>query len=162
MKEVTEIIEIVFEKIQLDKIVELLINKLSSSTLKDHTISTDSSEINWQSKETLFKSVDQSSDGAIYFIFLDYELEDIHCSRMGFQIIKYENFYDLNLSMEEKEIREKISVLDLQKRVAFLADALKATSYYCGYEPAMDGETRFFSDVSLGPLKDWGISDRLK
>jgi len=157
MKEVTEIIEIVFEKIQLDKIVELLIIKLSSSFLKDYNISTDTSEINSQSKETLFNSIDQSSDGSFYFNFLDYGLKDVQLSRVGFQIIKYNSFYDLNLSLEEKEIRQKVSIIGLQKRVASLADELKSTFYYCGYEPAMDRETRFFSDVSLGPLKEWEL-----
>lgn len=160
MKEVTEIIEIVFEKVQLEKIVGFLIRILSNSTLKDYNVSTDSSEINLQSKETLFNSIDKSSDGSFYFNFLDYGLKDILLSRVGFQIFKYDNFYDLSLSIEEKEIRQKVSILDLQKRVASLAEELKTTNYYCGYEPAMDEETRIFSGVSLGPLKDWGSMDK--
>ena len=104
MKEVTEILEIVFERVQLDKIVEFLIRVLSSSTLKDYNISTDSSEINLQSKEKLFSSISQSSDGAFYFNFLDYSLKDILLSNLGIQILKYNNVYDLNLSIDEKEI----------------------------------------------------------
>lgn len=156
MKEVTEIIEIVFERVQLEKIVGLLIRILSNSTLKDYNVSTDSSEINIQSKETLFNSIDQSSDGSFYFNFLDYNLKDILLLKVGFQIIKYDNVYDLSLSIDEKEIRQKVSILDLQERVASLAEELKTTYYYCGYEPAMDEETRIFSGASLGPLKDWG------
>lgn len=160
MKEVTEIIEILFERVQLEKIVGLLLRILSNSTLKDYNVSTDSSEINLQSKEALFNSVDQSSDGSFYFNFLDYSLKDILLSRVGFQIIKYDNVYDLSLSIEEKEIRQKVSIMDLQKRVRSLAEELKTTIYYCGYEPAMDEETRLFSGVSLGPLKDWGSVDK--
>lgn len=156
MKEVTEIIEVLFERVSLEKIVGLLISILSNSTLKDCNVSTDLSEINLQSKETLFDSIEQSSGGSFYFNFLDYNLKDILLSKVGFQIIKYDNVYDLSLSIEEKEIRQKVSILDLQKCVTALAEELKTTNYYCGYEPAMDEETRIFSGISLGPLKDWG------
>lgn len=160
MKEVTEIIEVVFERVRLEKIVGLLLKILPNSTLKDYSVSTDSTEINLQSKETLFSSIEHSSDGSFYFNFLDYSLKDILLSRMGFQIIKYGNVYDLSLSIDEREIREKVSILDLQELVASLAEDLEASSYYCGYEPAMDEETRIFSGVSLGPLKDWGSMDK--
>lgn len=160
MKEVTEFIEIVFERVQLEKIVGLLLRILANSTLKEYSVSTDSSEINLQSKKTLFTSIEQSSDGSFYFNFLDYSLKDILLSSVGFQIIKYYNVYDLILSIDEREIREKVSILDLQERVASLAEELEASRYYCGYEPAMDEETRIFSGVSLGPLKDWGSMDR--
>lgn len=160
MREATEIIEIVFERVQLKKIVGLLIRILSKSTLRDYNVSTDSSEINLQSKETLLSSIEQSSEDAFYFYFIELRLNDIVLSGVGFQIIKYDNVYDLNLSIEEKEIRQKVSILDLQKWVASLAEELKTTNYYCGYEPAMDEETRIFSGVSLGPLKDWGSMDK--
>lgn len=160
MKEVTEIIEIVFERVHLEKLVGLLIRILSNSTLKDYNISTDSSQINLQSKEKMLNSIQQSSDGAFYFNFLDYSLNDILLSNVGFQIIKYDKVYDLNLSIEEKKVRQKVSILELQKRVALLAEELKSTNYYCGYEPAIDEETRLFSGFSLGPLKDWGSMDK--
>jgi hypothetical protein len=160
MKEVTEIIEIVFERVQLSKIVELLIKMLSNSTLKDYSISTDSSEINLHSKENLFNNINQSSDGAFYFNFSDSDLKDIQLSSVGFQIYKYDNVYDLSLYIEEKEIRQKVSISDLQKRVESLAEELKATNYYCGYESASDEVTRLFSGNSLGPLKNWGSMDK--
>ncbi len=159
MKEVTEFIEIVFERIQLEKIVALLNKSLSNSILKDYYVSSDSSGINLQSKETLFNSIDQSSDGSFYFNFLNYSLKDILLSKVGFQIIKYDNIYDLILSIEEREISHIVSTFDLQKRVVSLAEELKALNFYCGYEPAMDEETRIFTSVSLGPLKDWGSKD---
>lgn len=160
MKEVTEIIEIVFENIQLDKIAGLLIRILSNSTLKDYHISTDSSEIDLQSKEKLVDSIHESSDGSFYFNFLDCSLNDILVSQLGFQVIKYSKVYDLCLSIVEKELRQKASLSDLQKCVASLAEELKTTNYYCGFEPAKDEETRLFSGISLGPLQNWGLMDK--
>jgi hypothetical protein len=160
MKEVTEIIEIVFERVHLEKIVRLLMSTLSSSTLKDYNIATDSTEIDLHSKEKLFNSINQSSDGSFYFDFLDYSLNDILLSRVGFQIIKYNDVYDLSLSIEEKDLKQKASISDLHNRVVSLAEELKTTNYYCGYEPAVDEDTRLFSGISLGPLKNWENMDK--
>lgn len=155
MKEVTEIIEIVFERVQLQKMVEVLTIALSNSTLKDYTISTDSSEINLHSKEKLFDSINQSSDGSFYFNFLNFRLKDILLTRAGFQIYKYNNIYDLNIAIEAIELKQKTSVSDLKNCVKSLSEELKATNYYSGYEPAADEETRLFSRDSLGPINNW-------
>jgi len=160
MKEVTEIIEIVFERVRLEKIVELLIRKLSDSTLKEYNITPNSSDFNLESKEKMLNSIDQSSDGVFVFTFLDFNLKDTFLSQVWFRIDKYDNVYDLSLEIEEKELRQKTSISNLQKRVESLAEELKTTNYYCGYEPAVDEETRLFSGNSLGPLKDWGSVDK--
>ncbi|MEZ4776022.1 MAG: hypothetical protein R3D00_22785 [Bacteroidia bacterium] len=159
MKEITEIIEIVFERVKLEKIVEILIRKLSESTLKKYNIIADSSEFNLESKEMIFDSINRSSDGAFVFTFSNFSLKDIFLSQVWFRIDKYDNIYDLSLDIEEKEIRQKTSISDLQKRVASLAEELKTNSYYCGYEPATDEETRLFSVNILGPLNNWGNMD---
>jgi hypothetical protein len=160
MEDVTEIIEIVFERVHLSKTVKLLFKMLSNSKLKDYCISTDSSEIDLQSKEKLFNSINQSSDGSFYFNFLDSDLIDVILARVGFQIYKYDNKYDLTLIIEEKEIRHQLSILGLQKRSESLALELKAVNYCCGYEPAEDEETRLFSGNVIGPISNWGSMDK--
>lgn len=155
MKKVTEIIEIVFENVQLEKIVEYLNQILSNSTLKEYNFSTDSTKINLHSTEKLYDSIEQSSNGAHYFNFINFSLKDILLSRVGFQIYKYNNIYDLSLDIEEIQIKQKISVSDLQNRIGFLASELEVTNYYCGYEPAEDEDMRLFSRSILGPLSNW-------
>lgn len=152
-----EIIEIVIEKVQLEKTVELLLKMVSSSTLKDYQVSTDSSEIeiNFQSHEKVFNEIDQSSDGSFYFNFLVFNFKDLLLSDVGLQIYKYNNDYDLNLHIDEKEISSKVLISNLQKWVKSLAEELEAEDFFCGYEPAMDKETRFFSGSALGPLEGW-------
>ncbi|MEZ4827687.1 MAG: hypothetical protein R3C61_15605 [Bacteroidia bacterium] len=86
-------------------------------------------------------------------------MKDIFLSQVWFRIDKYDNIYDLSLDIEEKEIRQKTFISDLQKRVTSLAEELKTTSYYCGYEPATDEKTRLFSGNILGPLNNWGNMD---
>jgi hypothetical protein len=153
-----EIIEIVFESVQLDKVIEFMMKILSSSTLKDYQISTNTSdiEIDLQSQEILFNSIDQLSDGSFYFNFLNFKYSGVLLSEVGIQIYKYNNNYDLNIHVDEREVSQKISVLNLMSWAEVLAVQLKAQDYYCGYEPASDKETRFFSGSTLGLLKDWG------
>lgn len=150
-----EIIEIVFEKVHLEKVVELLKKLLDSSTLRDYHISTDKSDVdlNLQSQELLFTDINQSSDGSFYFNFLNFTLTGVLLSRVGFQVYKYDNIYDLNLHIGENEIKRKSSVSELQKWAESIAEELKAEDYYCGFEPAIDEETRLFSGNILGPLK---------
>lgn len=94
-------------------------------------------------------------DGAIYFNFLNYQLDNILLAKVGYQILKYNNVYDLSLSIEEKEISQKTSILNLKYTVDKLAEKLKSKIFYCGYEPAIDEETRMFSSFEMGPLKGW-------
>jgi len=155
MRKVTEIIEVVIEGGQIEKIVDFLMNILSNSTLKDYHISTDSSRIEMQSNEKLLISLNQSSDGSFYFNFLNFKLKSILFCRVGVQIIKFGHIFDLNLHIEKMEVSKKITVLELHSLIESISEDLKATNYYCGYEPAYDEKTRLFSGNRLGPLINW-------
>ena len=155
MKEVTEYIEIVFEKVQLENIVEFIIQNISSSILKSYHISTDLTNINLHSKDKLYHDIDQSLDGAFYFNFSNFNLKNILLSQVGIQILKYDRTYDLNFHIHKMELSQKTSVPNLQGNVQLLAEELRATNYYCGYEPAIDVETRYFSGDIIGPIKNW-------
>jgi hypothetical protein len=150
-----EIIEIQFEEVQLEKVTELLAKLCSTSMLIDYQISSDEPEINLkpQSQVQLFNIIKNSSDGAFYFNFSDFKLNELELSGVGFQIYKYNDKYDLNLHIMEKEVTEIIPILTLQNWAGLLATEVIAKAFYCGYEPAMDEETRFFTGKTLGPLK---------
>jgi len=137
-------------------------NAFSMSKLENYTISTDSSKINLQSEEELLKSISKSSNGAFYFNFSDYKLEDILLSRVGLQIYKYESLYDLTLDVEQKELTQKISILELERLVVNLAAELQAHKFYCGYESAIDEANRLFFRDLLGCSTIWGNIDRFE
>lgn len=147
-----EIIEIVFENVNLECTVKFLIEKLAKSTLRDYQISANSAEIDLTSEKALSDSITQF-EGAYYFNFSAFDLNDIPWSGIGVQIYKYDGVYDLSLDMDEIEINQKISISDLQKYSESLAEGLKADNYYCGYEPARDEDTRFFTGNQFGPIK---------
>ena len=154
-----EIIEILFEDVQLEKLAELLMKVNSSSILEDYQISSDGPEIeiNLQYHNILIDTINQSSDGSFYFNFSEFKLNGIELSIIGFQIYKYDNKYDLNLHLKQMEISQVITIFNLRSWTEILAGELKAKNYFCGHEPASDKETQFFSKESIGPLKCWGI-----
>ncbi len=153
----SEIIEITFETVQIEKVANLLINLVSSSTLSNYQISTDTPhiQIDLQGQNLFQDSITHSSDGTFYFNFLSFNLNGLHLSQAGLQIYKYINIYDLNMHVEREEIAQKISVSKLHSWSKFLAHELKAKTFFCGYEPAIDEDTRFFSENTTGPLKAW-------
>jgi hypothetical protein len=156
-KNMKEVVEIVFEKVRLENTVDLLARIMSCSTLKDYHISTDTPTIKLDllSKEELVGVITHSSEGSFYFNFLNLNTAGILLTELGVQIYKYGDDYDLNLHIDEKEISQKTSISNLQNLSESFANELKAITYFCGLEPAIDEETRFFSKSNLGPLKNW-------
>ena len=152
MKEVTEIIEIVFEKVQFFKTTEFLQDLITKSILKDYNIATNKGnvELNFQSKSELVKTLVTLGD-SYYFNFLNIMIKSFEFSKMGVQIDKYDNNYDLNLHLDVKEIK-KMSIISIMNWAEGLAIELDAKLFYCGYEPAIDKETRLFSGNKLGPV----------
>jgi hypothetical protein len=149
-----EIIEISFEEIQLEKVTELLAKLCSTSVLSDYQISSDEPDIiiNFKSQVQIFNSIDNSSDGSFYFNFSDFKLKQLELSKVGLQIYKYNNGYDLNIHIREEEFNQIGSISTLQGWAELIANDVSAKNYYCGYEPAIDEETRFFSGKIFGPL----------
>lgn len=65
----SEIIEVVFENVELEKAVDFLLYCKSKSILRESYIASDLGVIDFSSKERLIKSIIQSSDGAFYFSY---------------------------------------------------------------------------------------------
>lgn len=152
-----DIIEILFEEVNLNKVSVLLANTCSTAQFTNYLVSTDDSgvcDINFKSQDQIFTFIGNSSDGAFYFNFSEFQLNEFEFSSIGFQIYKYDKKYDLNLHIPENEIIGKITIVALQSWADIIAKSLIAKEYFCGYEPASDQATRFFSGSILGPLKD--------
>ncbi|MBI2271340.1 MAG: hypothetical protein HYU69_13435 [Bacteroidetes bacterium] len=147
-----ETIEISFEDIRLEKIVEFFISIHSESTLINYQFSIDESIslVNIKSNLELFKFFNTSSDGSFYFNFSNFKLGEFELPEIGIQLMKYNNKYDLNFHFGYQFLR---NIAIIQNWAGALAQELKAKIYYCGYEPANDLETRFFTGSILGPLK---------
>jgi len=151
----SEVIEVSIVCVTLDKLVKFLVEVFSSATLQDYQIANDSTETydgNFSMK-SMIQNFEVSSNGAFYFNLTGFELEDAVLSKVGIQVVKYDNEYDLNIHFLQYEISENVAVSILRQWVCSLAQRIDASDYYCGYEPAMDASTQFFSKDAIGPLK---------
>jgi hypothetical protein len=155
MKQTTEIIEVVFEDIKLDYLVEYYFSILQFSNLEHFHVSADFCKININTKYMLYNDISQSSPGSFYFYFNNFKFNNYQIPKVGFQVYKYDSKYDLNLHFEEEILKSKISGTELFLSVKYLASILSCTNYFCGYEPAMDANTRFFTNSNLGPITNW-------
>jgi len=148
----SEIIEVVFENVELEKAVDFLLYCKSKSILRELNIASDSGVIDFSSKEKLIKSIIQSSDGAFYFSYSNFYLGDFLLAWSGVRLDKYNGDFDVLLDFEEDDIIEKIPISQIHLYASKLSSDLQSSHYYCGYEPAQDTETRFFTQENLGPL----------
>lgn len=152
MKNVIDYIELTIENVDLNSTIEYLFEIISEFTLKNRNELTSEGDIDFQSLETLKSSIINSSDDAFYFYVLNVRILNTSFNMMGLQIIKYNAMNDLNIDFEESELKEKVSVIDLQHFASLLTNRLKASHYYCGLEPAYVEDTRFFTGNLFGPL----------
>ncbi|MBN8567937.1 MAG: hypothetical protein J0M25_14535 [Flavobacteriales bacterium] len=152
MKNVVDYIELTIENVDLNSTIEYLFEVISEFTLKNRSELTREGDIDFQSLETLKSSIVNSSDDAFYFYVLDVRILNTTLNMIGLQIIKYNAMYDLNIDFQESELKEKMSVTDLQHFASLLTTRLKGSHYYCGLEPAYVEDTRLFTGNFFGPL----------
>ena len=149
-----EIIEILFEQPDLKKTVVFLMEVNSNAILLDFQVASETNDanINLQLESELFNSIDNSSDGSFSFNFSEFKLQSVELSWIGIQLYKYDSKYDLNCSFNLNELKKLVSLSSLRDWAESISRELNAKSYYGGYEPAVDEETRFFTGKNLGPL----------
>jgi hypothetical protein len=152
MKNVVDYIELTIENVDLNSTIEYLFEIISEFSLKNRSDLTREQDIDFQSLETLKSSIVNSSDDAFYFFVLDVRILNTSFNMMGLQIIKHNAIYDLNIDFQESEMKEKMSVIDLQHFASLLTNRLKASHYYCGLEPVYVEDTRLFTGSFFGPL----------
>ena len=150
-----EIIEILFEQPDLKKTVVFLMEVNFNAILLDFQVASETNDanINLQLESELFNSIDNSSDGLFSFNFSEFKLQSVELSWIGIQLYKYDSKYDLNCSFNLNELERLVSLSSLRDWAELVSKEVNAKSYYGGYEPAVDEETRFFTGKNLGPLK---------
>ncbi|EIJ69432.1 hypothetical protein [Pasteurella bettyae] len=139
------ILEITFdeiERVNLKNIINMINN------LNAESIELSSSNDNIQS----ILSESSIEDGAIYFKLSNVNIFGINLKEIFINLIIYKKELELNMNFDSNELF-KID-LDIIKRAIFEWNkTILAKNYYCGYEPATDKYTQFFSNIHKGPLK---------
>lgn len=82
-------------------------------------------------------------------------LDEMNLLNAAIRIFAYEkNKYDLEISFDLflSKIETQERIIQLHKKLNILAKLLNAKNILCGYEPATDESTRFFTNNKFGPL----------
>lgn len=71
------------------------------------------------------------------------------------RVLHFENSIELSITFDDKDLLlENISLVKpFFFGVKKMASNYKIANFYCGIEPALDMDTRFFDESGLGPLK---------
>lgn len=153
----SEIIEILFEDVKLENLSEMLVIIASNSIINNYQLasSTSTTEINFKSKDLLCNEISNLSDGSLYINLSRFRFDGIEIDNIGIQVYKYADKYDVSLDIEYAIIINRFTALTLKIWVDTISRKLNCKNYYCGYEPAIDEQTRFFSKYEMGPLNNW-------
>lgn len=142
-----EIIEITFENISISNLPNIIniFNNISAKHVK----------ISSSFKESIRKydilNILYSNQYSV-----SYNYKNIYIFRNNFSfcfahIISYNNEIEINLQFNYNELK----YIDLKKiinEVDIFSNTLNAETYCCGYEPATDKNTQFFSKNKIGTI----------
>lgn len=107
------------------------------------------------SKEELFKNIDEifesSETGLLHLRFNDVFYKNFEFKNPHFFVYKDVN-YDLIMIVNEEDF-VKVGVSKMLEFVKSFSSLICGKNFYCGMEPSIDLETRFFTNNSIGPLK---------
>ncbi|OIN55612.1 hypothetical protein [Arsenicibacter rosenii] len=153
----SEIIEILFEDVDLNQTSIFLRNISHNSKINNFRIMGENYEIgiNDEVQNKIFYFLRDLVSGDMYIDFSGFEIKDIMFLYLGVHLFNYSNKYDLYIYFNANELIEKISTFHLKLWADKVHNIIKSKRFYCGYEQAIDFETRFFSKDEMGPLKDW-------
>lgn len=149
-------IEISFVEVKAEDLSLFIKEVISASNCTfEYQIQANGSDLalNASSSESILNILEDISDGAIYFIINNMDSYGLNLSKLDFQILKYSGSFDLNILCERDILFGERSIRYIKEWANVIATKLKAKTYYCGYEPAYDESTRFFTENILGPIK---------
>lgn len=140
-----DILEITFDEIKrsnLKNIIEM-INKFNAESIE---VSSNNEDI-----ESILNE-DSGEDGVIYFRLKNINIFGTLLSEIFINLLIYQQELELNMSFNLDEII-KIDLSVIKYTVHKWNEIIFAKNYYCGYEPAIEKYTQFFSNTHTGPLK---------
>ncbi|CCB90250.1 hypothetical protein [Simkania negevensis] len=151
-----QLIEIVFENIQLKKI-SALISELTEngSLISDYYASCECDNINWNEEISIEEFFNSHSNFGLFINLSEIKKGSFVIPNSSITVYKNEGTIDLEINFELKDLNN-FSKKTLKKKLMAFSKELAAdyhiSNYYCGLEPAKDFETRLFTKDQAGPL----------
>lgn len=154
-----DLIELLFEGVAIDRLDESIGLLLSESVLSSVTASEspDLDLASWQGRVLEILQGAAPSPSAISFSLDKVKLGSVTIVSPLVQVFMVQESVDISLSFLDCELRfDSLNGLDALHHASLKFLGFTGGSHVlCGYEPASDHETRFFTDAIRGPLRDF-------
>lgn len=154
----TNLIEVVFEKIDKGCVMQLLsLLILNAKNVTEVQCSEDVELfVNGNISDEAFNRFLDFDGGICALINLQaMKVGDITLPNVLLRLVKYEDLYDIDFNFDPNEL-ESISMMnlvaELHRHVKDIALKYKVGNLYGGLEPASDEDTRYFTGDEVGPL----------
>lgn len=140
-----DILELTFDEIKrsnLKNVIEMINNlEVESIEISSHN----------ENVESIIGE-EKYEDGAIYFNLKNINIFGTLLKELFINLLIYQDELELNMNFNLNEIT-KIDLNVIRNTVQEWNKVILAKNYYCGYEPAIEKYTQFFSNTHIGPLK---------
>ncbi len=156
----SNLFEVVFEDIPKSKVIPLLLSLIASSNRVINTRC--SGGISFMDGDKISTSILESVlnfEGDISMLF---DLQDMHVGSIDLpkvllRLVKYTDKYDIDFNFDESEIDNKYIqslIAELHDCAKKLASDYNIQNFFGGMEPALDEDTRYFTNEVLGPIEN--------
>jgi hypothetical protein len=153
------LIELVFENVPDERLNNFASTLIGDSFVMSMYVSeTDGAPIKWDGDAKKILNIAPSTSATISLSLdkVDWPLLSIQSPLL--QVIKYDGMYDVVLSFLSEDIsckEPKVPIKSLHSSAVEFFAASEGEKVYCGYEPAQDESTRFFTNNDAGPLHEF-------
>jgi len=153
----TELLEIVFEKVSADALAGILFDITEQGHLIENCeMNGETYIVEWEEVSNVLKFFQGSNDDfaltySANFLFIG----DNKIPECQIRVIRGQDFSDLEINFRSNSLTsmDKANIVTELMKFSFeLAAKYEIENYYCGLEPAVDEETRFFTKDKVGPL----------
>lgn len=146
-----EMIEILLDNVDKDATIQFLHVIIASS--KGVTSINSSLDIEINNDLFLLKNIfDKAKSNYVYISLENVNLCNIDFKYLELYFLVYKNANELTISIEKSELFS-YSMSKMMSCSYKISSLLKTNLFYCGYEPAKDVDTQFFSHTGYGKLK---------
>lgn len=153
---IDHLIEIIFVDINTDKIANLLLD-LSSNGKKvlNYNFTCDCSDIDWNNGNSIEKIFRENTNFGLFINLKELVRNNLDLANCEIAVYKNESTINLEINFQLLDVKNP-PLRDLAKNLMKLAQSIaihyQIKNYFCGIEPALDKNTRLFTNEQLGPF----------
>jgi hypothetical protein len=152
----TELVELVFDKIPDNLLNILVANIIQSSNILEISHSELGKIADLHNDQDFIQHLKSGPNPASIFITSTWaSIGKVKIRQPLIRLLRFEQTNEVSIIFSNNDIDKidsKNIIMSLALGAKHLSQISHSDDYYCGYEPATDQKTRFFSKDTIGPL----------